>query len=94
MENEESSIVEVEFSSEFERKLRPLFKRYRQILNDIQPIIEQLQAGEQPGDLLAGLTVTVFKVRVRNSDAQRGKSGGYRLIYQVASSTKIVLLTI
>jgi mRNA-degrading endonuclease RelE of RelBE toxin-antitoxin system len=36
----------------------------------------------------------VFKVRVRNRDIQRGKSAGYRLIYQVESSDSLLLLTI
>lgn len=38
--------------------------------------------------------VTVFKVRVRNSDIQKGKNGGYRLIYQLESPTSIILLLI
>ncbi|MEH2243043.1 MAG: hypothetical protein V7K85_09945 [Nostoc sp.] len=33
-------------------------------------------------------------MRVRNSSIQKGKSAGYRLIYQVESSTSILLLTI
>ena len=36
----------------------------------------------------------VYKLRVRNSDIQKGKSGGYRLIYYVQTSTGIILLTI
>ena len=33
-----------------------------------------------------------YKVRVKNSDIQKGKSGGYRLIYYVKSSTNILCL--
>jgi len=33
-------------------------------------------------------------LRVRNSDIQKGKSGGYRLIYYVKTATAIILLTI
>jgi mRNA-degrading endonuclease RelE of RelBE toxin-antitoxin system len=33
-------------------------------------------------------------VRIRNSNIQKGKSAGYRLIYQVESPTSILLLTI
>lgn len=33
-------------------------------------------------------------MRVRNSSIQKGKSAGYRLIYQVESPTSILLLTI
>ncbi|MEP0918136.1 hypothetical protein NC981_15015 [Leptolyngbya sp. DQ-M1] len=36
----------------------------------------------------------VFKLRVRNSDTQKGKSGGYRLIYYLRTVTGIILLTI
>jgi hypothetical protein len=37
--------------------------------------------GEIIGDRLQGLDAEVFKVLVRNSDTNRGKSGGYRVIY-------------
>ena len=69
-------------------------KKYRSIRNDIQPIIEQLTRGELPGDRIAGVGYAVFKLRVRNSDTQKGKSGGYRLIYYVQTATGIILLTL
>ncbi len=36
----------------------------------------------------------VFKVRAPNSDASRGKSGGYRVIYFVKSESELVLVTV
>lgn len=60
----------------------------------MQPVIEQLQAGEFLGDQIPGTDYTVFKVRVRNSDIQKGKSAGYRLIYQLESPTSVILLLI
>jgi mRNA-degrading endonuclease RelE of RelBE toxin-antitoxin system len=36
----------------------------------------------------------VYKVRLRNTHAQRGKSGGYRVIYYVKIKEHIILLTI
>ena len=86
--------IQVEFTPEFERQLRILYKRYRNIRSDVQTVIEQLQIGELTGDRLSGLSVTAFKVRVKNSDIQKGKSAGYRLIYQIETPTKITLLTI
>lgn len=86
--------VQVETSGTFERQFRALFKRYRKIRSDVQPVIEQLQAGEVLGDRLSGLNIVVFKVRVKNSDIQKGKSAGYRLIYQVETPTKVILLAI
>jgi mRNA-degrading endonuclease RelE of RelBE toxin-antitoxin system len=88
------SIVQVETSGTFERQFRILFKRYRKIRSDVQPVIEQLQSGEILGDRLSGLNIVVFKVRVKNSDIQKGKSAGYRLIYQVETLTRIILLAI
>jgi len=87
-------IVQVETSGNFERQFRLLYKRYRKIRSDVQPVIEQLQSGEVLGDRLSGLNIVVFKVRVKNSDIQKGKSGGYRLIYQVEIPTRIILLAI
>ncbi|NEQ66119.1 MAG: type II toxin-antitoxin system RelE/ParE family toxin [Symploca sp. SIO2D2] len=87
-------LVEVQLTAEFQRKLRTLAKKYRQIKVDLQPILEQLQIGSFLGDQIPGIGSTVIKVRIKNSDSQRGKSGGYRLIYWVSSPELIVLLDI
>jgi hypothetical protein len=34
----------------------------------------------------------VYKVRVKNSDIRKGKSGGYRVIYPSLNPTAVVLL--
>jgi len=86
--------VRVEFTPEFKRNLRALSKKYRHIRSDVQPVIEQLQAGEFIGDRIPRTQYVVFKARVRNSDIQKGKSAGYRLIYQVKVPTLVVLVTI
>jgi hypothetical protein len=41
-----------------------------------------------------GVTYEVFKVRVRNSDSGKGKSGGYRIIFQRLAADTIVLVTL
>jgi mRNA-degrading endonuclease RelE of RelBE toxin-antitoxin system len=87
-------IVQVEASAYFQQDLKILTKRYRQVRQDIQPILDQLQLGELPGDQVSGIGYTVFKVRVRNSAIQKGKSGGYRLIYYLKTAERIILITI
>jgi mRNA-degrading endonuclease RelE of RelBE toxin-antitoxin system len=77
-------IVEIETADEFDRRSKILKKKYRRLKSDLEPLLLLLQSGETPGDVLTGLPVLVFKVRVSNSDAARGKSGGYRVIYYVA----------
>jgi mRNA-degrading endonuclease RelE of RelBE toxin-antitoxin system len=78
----------------FTQNIRRLKKKYRNILRDVKPTIEQLESGETPGDQVSGIGYPVFKVRVRNTDAQRGKSGGYRILYYLKTNTNILLLTL
>jgi len=87
--------MHIDYTSEFKRHLRGLKRRYRSIQQDLQTLIEDLQSGQVPGDLLSGIDgYTVYKVRIQNSDAKRGKSGGYRVIYYVKSASHITLLAV
>jgi len=87
--------IQIELTPRFQRDLRTLGKRYRNIRKDIQPVIEQLQAGEFPEcDRIPGMEYEIFKVRIKNSDIQKGKSAGYRAIYYLKTSDSIVLVTI
>ncbi|MCP4494002.1 MAG: type II toxin-antitoxin system RelE/ParE family toxin, partial [Gammaproteobacteria bacterium] len=36
----------------------------------------------------------LYKVRAKNSDSQRGKSGGYRIIYYLKTETHCILVAI
>jgi mRNA-degrading endonuclease RelE of RelBE toxin-antitoxin system len=83
----------VAYTPEFKRNLRQLAKKYRHIRADIQPIIDQLVEGEKPGDRITGIQAEVYKARAGNSDARKGKSGGYRIIYH-AKPAAAVLITI
>ena len=68
MPNEKASSVRVKFTPEFKRNLRVLSKKYRHIRSDVQPVIDQIQAGEIVGNQIPRVKHTVFKVRVKNSD--------------------------
>jgi mRNA-degrading endonuclease RelE of RelBE toxin-antitoxin system len=87
-------MTEVLMTLPFKRRFKDLSKRYRKIQSDIQPIVEALESGEVIGDRIAGTDFVIFKVRARNSDIPTGKSGGYRLIYQLVSSESVYLLLI
>ena len=88
--------ISIRFADEFENNLYTLSKKYRSIRADVQPVIEQIQTGNFSGDRIANLGENYFvlKVRVKNSNLQKGRRAGYRLIYQVESLTSILLLTI
>ena len=89
-----SQSVGIEYTPEFKRALRKLVKKYHHIRSDLQPVIMLLQKGELVGDRVSGVGNTVFKARVRNSDIQKGKRSGYRLIYWQKTRRYITLVTI
>ncbi len=86
--------VQVEFTPEFKRNIRRLAKKYRQLQADVQPVIAQLEAGQTPGTHIPKTGYTVFKVRIKNSDIQRGKRSGYRMVYYLKTPETVLLITI
>jgi len=86
--------VTISYSDTFKRQLKRLSRKYRHIRTDIQPFIEQLDAGDTPGDQIQGTGYTVYKARLANTDARRGKSGGYRIIYYLKQQDDILLVTL
>lgn len=92
--SEQSISIQVDITVKFQKKVKTLEKKYQNIRDDVRPIIEQLEVGELPGNRVVGLDIEIYKVRVRNRNANRGKSGGYRLIYYVKTSDRIILVTI
>ena len=94
MPSEPAGLVQVEYTPEFKRNLRVLAKKYRHIRSDVQPVIDQLRAGEIIGDRVPRTRYTIFKVRVRNSDIRKGKRSGYRLIYHLKTPTNVIFVTI
>lgn len=77
-------------------RLRKSFKNVIRIFSMTltHSLVVQLRKGETPGDRIQGLLYRVYKVRLKNSDSQRGKSGGYRVIYYLETEDQTVLLTI
>ena len=94
MPSEPPGPVHIVYTPEFKRNLRALAKKYRHIRSDVQPVIDKLEAGEVVGVQVPGTTYTIFKVRVRNSDIQKGKRSGYRMIYHLKTPTNVLLVTI
>jgi mRNA-degrading endonuclease RelE of RelBE toxin-antitoxin system len=87
--------VEIRYTAEFKRNLRRLAKKYPNIRADLGALLNSLQSGETPGDQVPHVHhYTVYKVRVPNRDAQRGKSGGYRVIYYLQTAEQVILITL
>ena len=86
--------TQVVFAPEFKKNLKRLSKKYRHIKSDISPLIEQLQNRELPGVRIPGTQYAVYKHRVKNSDLQKGKRSGYRVVYFLQKHDVVMLLTI
>lgn len=94
MNSKPTKPIKISYTPEFKRNLRVLAKKYRHIRSDVEPIIEQITAGDVVGDQIPGTGYTMYKVRIRNSDLQKGKRSGYRMIYYLKTQTDVVLITI
>ena len=84
----------LQYTGAFKRQLKRLSRKYRRIRDDITPILEQLGAGEYPGDQISGTGYTLYKVRAPNRDAQCGASGGYRIIYCLQAEDDVLLIAV
>ena len=61
----------------FEKLTKELQKRFRHILSDIDHFTDNLDDMSKLGVHLGN---NIYKVRIANTDKNKGKSGGYRLI--------------
>jgi mRNA-degrading endonuclease RelE of RelBE toxin-antitoxin system len=88
--------VNIDLTPEFKNNLRALIKRYPNLQADLQDVTQELEVGNFQGDRLSGIgdDYAVLKVRVRNSNIKKGKSGGYRVVYQVESPVSVLMLAI
>jgi mRNA-degrading endonuclease RelE of RelBE toxin-antitoxin system len=87
-------IISIGFAEPLVRKVKNLRKKYRHVQEDVRSLTDRLREGETPGDRLQGLPYVVYKVRIENRDLQRGKSGGYRVVYYLKTAERIILIMI
>ncbi len=65
----------------YQKAFKKLSKTYRNIDLDVKEFLHSINTKE---DLGIELKSNVFKVRIKNSDKNKGKSSGYRLISYLA----------
>ncbi|MEA2017209.1 MAG: type II toxin-antitoxin system RelE/ParE family toxin [Campylobacterota bacterium] len=77
---------------EFIKNLKSLSKKYKNIKKDVLELANQLETNPTIGTELGNNT---FKIRVKNSDNNKGKSAGYRVVtYCINELKEINLVTI
>ncbi|KPK46343.1 MAG: hypothetical protein AMK74_00480 [Nitrospira bacterium SM23_35] len=71
----------------------PKKKKYRK--DDLKKVIERLEEEPGIGDPIPGWNKEVWKIRITSSDVEKGKRGGFRLIYLwKAGEFKVYLLAV
>jgi mRNA-degrading endonuclease RelE of RelBE toxin-antitoxin system len=86
--------INVIFAQSFLNDLKHLKKKYRHVVDDVDELVNRLQQGETPGDPIPNVGYSAYKVRLKSTDLTKGKSGGFRVIYYLQTSTDRILLTI
>lgn len=70
--------MQVYVTSAFKRALKPLLKKYPSLKSDLSKLERQLLTNPQIGIYLGS---QVYKIRLKISSKNRGKSSGARVIY-------------
>jgi hypothetical protein len=67
----------IESTATFDKAVKKLKKRFKKIEFDYNSFVNNITSTD---DLGIHLGDNVYKIRLKNSDKQSGKSGGYRII--------------
>ena len=86
--------VQFAYSKGFLKDVIGLRKRYRLIEDDPDALKQEMRDHGYRGDLLRGFEAPVYKVRLANRSARRGKSGGFRAVYQFTDDDSILFIHI
>ncbi len=73
--------LKVETTADFDQEVKQLNKRFRRIGEDLRDLIAEMSEMGYRGARVSHTGYEVYKVRVRSRSAQRGKSGGFRVLY-------------
>ena len=72
----------IRLARSFNRSVKKLERRFRHVKDDVHTAISLIKKAPKTGVVIPGSS-GMRKLRIPNRDQQRGKSGGYRLIYYV-----------
>ena len=71
-----------------------LAKKYPNVSKQLEQLVDQLEQGQYPGDRMRGVQgAMALETRVKNPDARKGASGGFRVVYHVGNE-RVTLLAI
>ena len=76
----------------FKRDAKQLAKKYRHIKDDLKELENILMSNPKAGQAIPKLKGLIYKIRIRNRDILKGKSGGYRVVYYLDEQNRIIFL--
>jgi len=83
--------VEVLYSDDFKKSAKRLSKRYKSLKKDLKTFTDSLYSDPRQGTELSS---DIYKVRIKNSDNNKGKSAGYRIVTYLVTKNEILLVNI
>ena len=83
--------MEVFYSDEFKKSSKRLSKRYKSLKSDLKNFVDSLNVNPRQG---IELSSNVYKARIKNSDNNKGKSAGYKIITYIITNDEILLVNI
>ena len=86
--------IEIVTTSDFDNDVKQLRRRFRRIHLDIEALIDEMERAGYRGIRMSGFGRDLFKVRLTNRSARRGKSGGFRAIYAPDKDGRFVFVHI
>lgn len=83
--------MDILYSEHFKKSAKRLSKRYLSLKKDLQTFVESLVSHPEQG---TQLSKNIYKIRLKNSDNNKGKSAGYRVITYLIADNEILLVDI
>jgi mRNA-degrading endonuclease RelE of RelBE toxin-antitoxin system len=82
----------INYTSDFERHLKRLSKKYKSLPSDLARLVDQLKNDPEYG---IPLGFNLFKIRLKISSKGKGKSGGARVItFLITQENEVYLVAI
>src|SRR5690625_612167 len=75
----------------FGEDLMKLARKYPAVIHEVESLFEEFEQGNLSGKDIPGLRLEsdkVFKTRLKNPDANKGKRGGFRVVWYLVTFEK------
>ena len=84
-------MVDIVSTGTFEKNVKKIAKKDKLLYKDLQDLLDLLTLKPNSGTYLGS---NAYKIRIKNSSSNKGKSGGYRIISYFWNEHTLGLLTI